>query len=135
MDECKEELVRNWLLKARHDNASARKLSEGDNPYLDTAIYHCHQAAEKAIKGFLVFHDKRFEKTHDLQVLINMATTIDPSISVLLDNGELLTPYATLYRYPGEILEPEIKEFNEAIKASESIYASVINKLPEKVHP
>ena len=135
MDEGKKELVRNWLLKAQHDNASAKKLSEGDNPYLDTAIYHCQQAAEKAIKGFLVFHDQRFEKTHDLQVLINLATSADPSVSALLDNGELLTPYATLYRYPGEILEPEIEEFNEAIKASESIYTSIINKLPEEVHP
>lgn len=135
MDKGKNELVRNWLLKANHDNASAIKLSEGDNPYLDTAIYHCQQAAEKALKGFLVFHDQRFEKTHDLQVLINLATSADPSVSALLDNGELLTPYATLYRYPGEILEPEIDEFNEAMKASESIYTYVIKKLPEEVHP
>ncbi len=89
MDEGKKELVRNWLLKSQHDNASARKLSEGDNPYMDTAIYHCQQAAEKAIKGFLVFHDQRFEKTHDLQVLIGIATLAEPSFSDLLDDGEL----------------------------------------------
>ncbi len=112
-----------------------KKLSEGPNPYLDTAIYHCQQAAEKAIKGFLVFLDQRFEKTHDLQVLINLATSADSSVSVLLDHGELLTPYATLYRYPGEMLEPEMDEFNEAIKASESIYNYVIKKLPKEVHP
>jgi len=89
----------------------------------------------KLSKAFLLFHDQRFEKTHDLQVLINLATSVDHSVSALLDSGELLTPYATLYRYPGEILEPDIDEFNEAIKASETIYAAVINKLPEDVHP
>ena len=53
MDEAKRDLVRAWLTLAQHDLASARKLSTDPDPYLDTAIYHCQQAAEKAVKGFL----------------------------------------------------------------------------------
>jgi hypothetical protein len=34
----KQELVRNWLIKAQHDLASARKLSTDPDPYLDVAI-------------------------------------------------------------------------------------------------
>lgn len=34
----KLELVRNWLIKAQHDLAAARKLSVGPDPYLDVAI-------------------------------------------------------------------------------------------------
>jgi HEPN domain-containing protein len=49
----KLELVRNWLIKAQHDLAAARKLALSPDPYLDVAVYHCQQAAEKAIKGFL----------------------------------------------------------------------------------
>ncbi|MEK7329019.1 MAG: HEPN domain-containing protein, partial [Chloroflexota bacterium] len=64
MEEAKQQLVQNWLIKAQHDLATARKLSDGPDPYLDTAIYHCQQAAEKAVKGFLVFRDQRFEKVH-----------------------------------------------------------------------
>ncbi len=70
MDEAKRQLVQSWLIKAQHDLATARKLAADPEPYLDTAIYHCQQAAEKAVKGFLVFHDEEFEKTHNLPLLV-----------------------------------------------------------------
>ncbi len=81
MDEAKRDLVRAWLTKAQHDLASAHKLSTDPDPYLDTAIYHCQQAAEKAIKGFLVFHDQRFEKTHDIEALIALAIPFETQFS------------------------------------------------------
>jgi len=43
-----------WLLKAENDLLSAKKLIAGDNPILDTAVYHTQQCAEKSLKGFLV---------------------------------------------------------------------------------
>lgn len=57
MSKAKQELVQNWLTKAQQDLASARKLSRDPDPYLSGAIFFCQQAAEKAVKGFLVFHD------------------------------------------------------------------------------
>ena len=47
----KLELVRSWLVKSQRDLGAVQKLSTGPKPYLDVAIYHCQQAAEKAIKG------------------------------------------------------------------------------------
>jgi hypothetical protein len=41
MDEAKRELIPNWLLKASHDLAAARVLTQGDQPILDVAIYLC----------------------------------------------------------------------------------------------
>ena len=46
--DAKRSLVRKWLIKARRDLLSARRLARGADPYLDTAIYHCQQCAEKA---------------------------------------------------------------------------------------
>lgn len=92
MDKTKLNLVKDWLIKANHYLASARKLAGGRKRYLDTAIYHCHQAAEKAVKGFLVFHDQRFEKSHDIQYLINLAISKDEKFSDWLDVAEHLTP-------------------------------------------
>ncbi|MBI3242452.1 MAG: HEPN domain-containing protein [Chloroflexi bacterium] len=105
MEEAKQQLVQNWLIKAQHDLATARKLSVGPDPYLDTAIYHCQQAAEKAVKAFLVFRDQRFEKVHDVRLLIEIAAMLESSLLPWLDTGERLTPYATAFRYPGEILD------------------------------
>jgi HEPN domain-containing protein len=42
---------------------------EGDDPYLDTAVYHCQQAVEKALKAFLTYHDTEFEKTHGISLV------------------------------------------------------------------
>jgi HEPN domain-containing protein len=76
MTAAKQELVQNWLTKARSDLVSAMKLADKLDPHLDTAIYHCQQAAEKAIKAVLVFHDRRFEKTHEIEALIPLAIPI-----------------------------------------------------------
>ena len=40
MNEEKRTEVRNWLIKSQHDLGSARRLMEGDEPFLDTAVYH-----------------------------------------------------------------------------------------------
>lgn len=100
MDESKRELVRAWLTKAQHDLATARKIVSGDDPYFDTAVYHCQQGAEKAIKGFLVYHDQRFPKSHDLRLLVQEAAGHDPAFVKWDDAADLLTPMATTYGIP-----------------------------------
>jgi HEPN domain-containing protein len=135
MDEAKRQLVQSWLIKAQHDLATARKLAADPDPYLDTAIYHCQQAAEKAVKGFLVFHDEEFEKTHNLPLLVTQATAKEAGFSERLDAAERLTPYATAFRYPGEVMEPEQEEFGKALQAAEEITGFVLSLLPKEVHP
>ena len=48
MDEPRQAVVREWLAKAERDLASALRLLDGEPPFLDTAVYHCQQAAEAA---------------------------------------------------------------------------------------
>jgi len=45
-----DELVRDWLFKARNDLASAERLLVGDEPILDTGCFHCQQTVEKLLK-------------------------------------------------------------------------------------
>ncbi len=54
MDEPTKQEVQQWLIKADHDLRSAQRLmaSDRDDPILDTAVYHCQQTAEKALKAF-----------------------------------------------------------------------------------
>jgi hypothetical protein len=55
MDEGKKELVRNWLIKAQHDNASAKKLSEGDTPTWIQQSITVSRLQRKLSKAFLFF--------------------------------------------------------------------------------
>lgn len=135
MNEAKRQLVQNWLTKAQHDLASARVLAASSPPLLDTAIYHCQQAAEKSVKGFLVFHDQEFERVHDVEVLIQAAVPYEAGFSAWVDVGRLLTPYARIFRYPGDITEPSREQFNQAMSAAEGLYNFVLSLLPEEVQP
>ncbi len=135
MDEAKNKLVRRWLVKAQHDLASAKKLSEQPDSYLDTAVFHCQQAAEKAVKDFLVFRDIKFSKTHDMGILIASAGSVEKGFPAWYDAGQRLTPYAGASRYPSEVEEPYRDEFNEALKAASGIFSFVLSVLPNEVHP
>jgi HEPN domain-containing protein len=84
-----------------------------DPPALGGAAYHRQQAAEKLLKGLLVWAGVDFRKAHDLETLGESATVAFPALGL----GPQLTPlYAlttwnTAYRYPGETAsEPEPSE-------------------------
>lgn len=131
----KLELVQSWLTKAQHDLAAARKLAEGPDPYLDIAVYHCQQAAEKVVKGFLVFHDQPFEKTHDVEVLVTLATRYDERLAPWVEAAVQLTPYATEFRYPSILLGPSWNEFEQALEGARGLYDFVLSLLPPEAHP
>jgi HEPN domain-containing protein len=135
MGESARELVRSWLLKASHDLAAAQSLAEPERAILDVAIYLCQQAAEKALKGYLVFHDRRPPRTHDLRSLIAAAAEIDQCFSAWNDAAERLTPYATLYRYPGELVAPDLDQVIEALRDATGIYYQVMGLVPSDIHP
>jgi HEPN domain-containing protein len=101
--------TRAWLVKAWRDLETARRAAAGSPPFYDTAVYHFQQAAEKAVKAFLVHHDRAYEKTHDVEVLIDRAAELDPAFGQLADAADALTPYATRFRYPNATfaVEPE----------------------------
>jgi HEPN domain-containing protein len=137
MDEPKKQLVKSWLTKAQHDLGSAQLLANNANPYFDTAIYHCQQAAEKALKAFLVYHDTDFEKKHNLSVLVDLCVPIALTFENFRETAAILTPYATAFRYPGEFFEaePDKQQVNNAIELAQRLLEFVLNQLPAEVRP
>jgi HEPN domain-containing protein len=137
MAESDIKLVQAWLLKAAHDLQAAQNLSSGERDPLDAAIYHCQQAAEKAVKAYLCHAGVAMEKTHDVERLIKLAAKHLPDFSLQLDDAEIVTPYATRFRYPmeGVPAEPPQDEFDEALAAARRIYDFVLSVLPVETHP
>ena len=91
MDEACARLTRDWLTKSRHDLETARIIASAVEGPLDTAIYHCQQAAEKAMKGWLTANGMAFEKTHDVRRLVRQAESLAPEFSQFAEAAELLT--------------------------------------------
>ena len=137
MDEALAKLACEWLTKASHDLQNARIVGSVPDGPLDTAIYHCQQAAEKAVKGWLTTEGVALEKTHDLRRLIRRAASISPEFSRFASVVEMLTPYASAFRYPGLTDEsmPTREEFDEALQHAQTIYDFVLNLLPPEARP
>lgn len=137
MDDACRELVKDWLTRADHDLRSARALSELAEPLLDTAIYHCQQAGEKAVKAWLQAADATFPRTHDIEILVQCARDIEPSFDQLSSAASVLTPYATAYRYPGGFDEPMPtgEEYDEAFRFAQTICDFVLERLSSDLHP
>lgn len=137
MDDAKRELVHAWLAKARNDLIAARELGALPDGPLDSAIYHCQQAAEKSVKAYLAFQDHRLERSHDVGRLVELASVYDASFAAWGDAAITLTPYATAYRYPGEsaTLEPGRAEFDEALNLTGGFVKFVCSLLPAEVQP
>jgi HEPN domain-containing protein len=97
MDEALARLAREWLTKALHDLQTARITAGAEGGPLDTAIYHCQQAAEKSVKGWLTASNVVFEKTHDLRRLVRQAAGIAPEFGRFATAAEVLTPYVSAF--------------------------------------
>ena len=130
-------LTRDWLTKAAHDLQTARIVSATLDGPLDTAIYHCQQAAEKAVKGWLTWRGIAPAKTHDVIRLIEEATDDSPDFEQFEEAAEILTPYVSAFRYPGltEDAVPSREEFDAALKHAQAIYDFVVNRLPAEARP
>jgi HEPN domain-containing protein len=85
------EVVREWLVKAQNDLASAKLLLTSEVPIRDTGCFHCQQTVEKAFKAFLTFHTVEFEKSHSLVYLLDLCARVEEDFVVLRDVASGLT--------------------------------------------
>ena len=129
MDEAKRSLVRAWLAKADEDLAVARLLIEQERRLLSSGVYHCQQAAEKALKAWLTSRDIVFPKTHDLESLLHLGRAAEPGLAAYLEPAQALTPLATEYRYPGDAVTPSFEEAHQALTDALMIVRFVHGKL------
>jgi HEPN domain-containing protein len=134
MDQAAIDSTRRWLTKAAHDLVNAERSSAGDDEVLDTCVYHCQQAAEKALKGSLLAHAVTFTKTHSLVLLLPLCSFINASFQ---QEASILSPLAFMFRYPDDFapLKPTRAEFDEALAAARRIYDFVLSVLPSETHP
>jgi HEPN domain-containing protein len=135
-DEARREDVRAWLQKAAFDlRAAEHGMSEPGAGLRSDVVFHAQQAAEKAFKAFLAWHDVPFRKTHNLEELGRVCITIDATLDAIVDRAASLTEYAWKFRYPGEPSEPSQDEADEALIIAREVYEVLTGRLPRNVLP
>ena len=123
--------VKRWLLKADHDLKNAKIILRQPIQEIlnitDTICFHCQQAIEKYLKGYLTFKGIEFSKTHDLNVLKELCCCIDKEFSTI--EIHLLNEYSVEVRYPDDYFIPTLRETRYIYKISISIRKLVLSKL------
>ena len=118
-----------WLKIVDQDLKSAKGLLKLE--IFSTATYHCQQAAEKALKAYLVFKKHGSIKTHDLVKLIVRCSQFDKTFETLYDDAEYLNPFATKFRYPTEFDIPDFQDAENAIRQTQKIVNFIRKKIAE----
>jgi HEPN domain-containing protein len=122
-----------WFVKAGNDLRAAEALTSTSPPLFDAAVFHCQQAAEKALKGFLTWNACAFRKTHNLEEIGQQCLTIDPSLRDVIDQVVPLTEYAWKFRYPGHPYEPTSSEVAESLTTAREVIDRIIGRLPPAI--
>lgn len=127
--------TRGWLQKAKEDLDIAKQLLKPAKALSGGAVFHCQQAAEKALKAFLVWHDVPFRKTHYLKEVGDACVELDATLKDTVSRAVPLTEYAWKFRYPGESQAPIRKEAESALALAKEVYRAALSRLPKEVTP
>jgi HEPN domain-containing protein len=122
--------IRAWSRKADDDLVGARSVLPVER--FAVVLFLCQQAAEKALKAFLTFHQQPFEKTHELSTFGKQCLAIDASLAEVASKAAELEKYAVKYRYPGAPYEPDAVEANSGIENAEFVLREIERRLPKQ---
>ena len=121
-------IVKEWLDFARKDISSAKYLLNMRPTPLEIICYHCEQAAEKVLKGFLIHHDLEPPRTHDLKLLCKTCADLDKTFDDISQSCVNLTAYGVQSRYPFEI-EILDSDMQKAIVDADFVMDFILQKL------
>jgi len=121
--------IKAWIVKGDHDLGTAKITYYHIPEYLDTVTFHCQQAIEKYLKGYLIFQSTPFKFSHDLIYLLDLITEKDSEFRDYYDILAELQGYAVEIRYPNEMIFLSKEKVEGAIKIAKEIRDVITGKL------
>ncbi len=119
-----------WFAKAATDLRAAEHALTAEPPLYADCTFHCQQAAEKVMKGFLAWHNVPFRRVHSLEEIGEQCLQIEPGLRQTVDQAVPLTEYSWKFRYPGEVHEPTAADAQDALGVAHTVYHAVLDCLP-----
>ena len=120
------EAVERWLAVADDDRKTVALCMTADPPLRSIAAFHCQQAVEKLLKGFLTLAAKRSRKTHSLSQLGAAAQASFPELADLVAAIENWSSWVAVFRYPGDpVTEPDDAELRRALNVIDRLTTSL----------
>jgi HEPN domain-containing protein len=92
--------VMEWLLIADEDLYSAQILNQQERRPYEIICYHCAQATEKYLKGYLTYIDVVAPKTHNLSLLLDLCIESNNEFEKIRTECGILNKFTNEIRYP-----------------------------------
>lgn len=124
-------MIQEWFKLANRDLIAAIALFDLKNSELWLlSAFHCQQVCEKALKGYLVYKNISFNKTHDIGKLGIEVEKFCPELLETLIDAKLLTPFAVEHRYPDAALKNI--EYEDVVFAL-NVAKTILNELSKRI--
>ncbi len=89
---------------------------------LESLCYHAQQCAEKALKAVLVARGVPAPKTHSIGLLPDLLSE-QMTVPEEVEETAVLTDYAVLCRYTGDVEPISLQEYERAVRLAETALA------------
>jgi HEPN domain-containing protein len=109
-----------WFQIADADYDSAKILNNNIRKYNDIICYHCSQAVEKYLKGYLVYNNSILQNTHNLPYINSLCIEKSKDFQEINNECRLLNNYTHQIRYPHE-MEITSNDVSNVLKAVEKV--------------
>ena len=124
-----------WLGKALSDLQAARILLTWGGDHAMVA-FHCQQAIEKALKGYLLFRTGRHFDGHNLTYLCRQAVQLDNKFIEYLDESAALNNLYIETRYPTDLpFSLSDTQINKLLDMAERMFAAIRAELYDSGRP
>ena len=124
-----DEYLKNWLIKAKNDLKVVENeiVLPPEDMVTDAICFHSQQAVEKYLKANLIFKQIEFDKSHNLEYLLEICIETDNEFSQV-EVGNL-SFYAVEVRYPDDFYIPTEQEAKECTEIARKVKEFVFEKL------
>ncbi len=121
--------AKRWLANAEDDLRWCEASLTGE--VWHGACFSAQQAAEKALKSFLLSRGKEIYKIHDLSALLESCRAIDSSFESLRNDVLPLVDYYLQTRYPdmGDFMDYTEEKAREALVQARNVVTFIVERI------
>jgi HEPN domain-containing protein len=112
-----------WIQRARSNLVRAKQGRQSEDILYEDLCFDAQQAAEKCLKGLLIYLGKNAPRTHSIGHLLNVLRKgCKIAVPGEINEAIILNEYAVTTRYPGDWEPVTEEEYEEAVRIADEVW-------------
>jgi HEPN domain-containing protein len=112
-----------WIRRAKSNLARAKQGRQSEDIMYEDLCFDAQQAAEKCLKGLLIYLGKNAPRTHSIGHLLNILRRgCKIAVPREINEAIILNEYAVTTRYPGDWEPVTAEEYEDAVRLADEVW-------------